>query len=221
MSQVSRQNVQTHVEKDFCKLMNNSNFGHDCRNNADNCIFQPIYNKIEELLLKRQIEEEFLNKLYALNTQDEFYKARKNSLEIQKKKKRAGRRVLDEKLKAQKNIKKNSIKGIGQKLQDKEKCSKAKFIIEFDPTLACRVKCLTVKKNANVKPTTRFFSEKMLTFSIISLESFAYNFTETFFFLSKKTRKIYNKYMIEWVFPYSVLTDMDSICVFFIFICKP
>ena len=103
MSQVSRQNVQTHVEKDFCKLMNNSNFGHDCRNNADNCIFQPIYNKIEELLLKRQIEEEFLNKLYALNTQDEFYKARKNSLEIQKKKKkRAGRRALDEKLKAKK-----------------------------------------------------------------------------------------------------------------------
>ena len=96
MSQVSRQNVQTHVEKDFCKLMNNSNFGHDCRNNADNCIFQPIYNKIEELLLERQIEEEFLNKLYALNTQDEFYKARKNSLEIQKKKKkRAGSRALD------------------------------------------------------------------------------------------------------------------------------
>ena len=201
--------------------MNNSNFGHDCRNNADNCIFQPIYNKIEELLLERQIEEEFLNKLYALNTQDEFYKARKNSLEIQKKKKKSWTPCSRWKTQDKKNIKKNSIKGIGQKLQDKEKCSKAKSIIEFDPTLACRVKCLTVKKNANVKPTTRFFSEKMLTFSIISLESFAYNFTETFFFLSKKTRKIYNKYMIEWLFPYSVLTDMDSICAFFIFICKP
>ena len=27
--------------------------------------------------------------------------------------------------------------------------------------------------------------------------------------------------MIERIFPYSILTDTDSICVFFIFICKP
>ena len=60
----------------------------------------------------------------------------------------------------------------------------------------------------------------MLIFSKIFLESFAYDFTETFFFPKKKTRRIYNKYMIERVFPYSVLTDTDSICAFFIFICK-
>ena len=33
-------------------------------------------------------------------------------------------------------------------------------------------------------------------------------------------REIYNKYMIEQVFSYSILTDRDSICIFFIFICK-
>ena len=60
----------------------------------------------------------------------------------------------------------------------------------------------------------------MLIFSKIFLESFAYDFTETFFFPNKKTRRIYNKYMVERVFPYSVLTDTDSICAFFIFICK-
>ena len=86
--------------------MNSSNFGYDCRNNADNCFFQLNYEEIEELsyakryqnvfdqqisdfvssaILERQIEEKFLNKLYALDTQDEFYEARKNSLEIQKK----------------------------------------------------------------------------------------------------------------------------------------
>ena len=106
MNQVSRQNALTDVEKDFYKLMNSSNFGYDCRNNADNCFFQLIYEEIEELsyamryqnvfdqqisdfvsseILERQIEEKFLNKLYALDTQDEFYEARKNSLEIQKK----------------------------------------------------------------------------------------------------------------------------------------
>ena len=61
----------------------------------------------------------------------------------------------------------------------------------------------------------------MLMFSKIYRESFAYDLTETYFFPNKNTREIYNKYMNERVFPYSVLTDADSICVFFIFICKP
>ena len=83
------------------------NFGYDCGNNADNCFFQPISDEIEEFsyaelyqnvfdqqisdfisteILKRQIEEEFLNKPYAPDTQNEFYKAKKNSLEIKRKK---------------------------------------------------------------------------------------------------------------------------------------
>ena len=49
MNQVSRQNATTDVKRDFFKLMNNSNFGFDCRNNANNCCFQPIYDEIDEL----------------------------------------------------------------------------------------------------------------------------------------------------------------------------
>ena len=44
-NQVSRQNAQTDVEKDFYKLMNNSNFGCDCRNNADTCFFDQFMMK--------------------------------------------------------------------------------------------------------------------------------------------------------------------------------
>ena len=36
MSRVSRQNSNTSIEKDFYKLMNNSNFGNSCRNNVGN-----------------------------------------------------------------------------------------------------------------------------------------------------------------------------------------
>ena len=36
MNQKSRQLSKNNVEKDFYKLMNNSNFGYDCRNNLDN-----------------------------------------------------------------------------------------------------------------------------------------------------------------------------------------
>ena len=88
-----------------------------------------------------------------------------------------------------------------------------------NPCLQCKLSCRE-NKNINEKPTTSFFSGKMLIFAKTSLESFANDFTEIFFFPNKKTREIYNKYMIERVFLYSVLTDTDSICIFFIFICK-
>ena len=58
-------------------------------------------------------------------------------------------------------------------------------------------------------------------FAKLSLKSFVYELAEIFFFPSNKTKEIFAKYMIEGVFPYSVLRDTDSICLFFIFICKP
>ena len=42
------------IEEDFYKLMNNSNFGYDCRNNLDNCQFVPIFDELQEITyLKR------------------------------------------------------------------------------------------------------------------------------------------------------------------------
>ena len=93
MNQVSRQNAKTDVEKDFFKLMNNANFGYDCRNNAEKCCFSPIYDELEELMyaktyqnifdrsistfvsseyLERQIEEEFSNKIARLDPNYEY-----------------------------------------------------------------------------------------------------------------------------------------------------
>ena len=43
----------------FYKLMNNSNFGYDCCNNADNCFFQPIYSEIEELSYAKRYQNVF------------------------------------------------------------------------------------------------------------------------------------------------------------------
>ena len=107
MNQVSKQNAKTDAEKDFYKSMNNSNFGYDCHNNADNCCFSPINDGLEELIyakryqnlfdqsksefvsskyFKRQIKEEFFNKVAKLGRNDKFYDARKYSLEIQRRK---------------------------------------------------------------------------------------------------------------------------------------
>ena len=93
MNQKSRQQSKNSVEKDFYKLMNNSNFSYDCRNNLDNCKFVPIFNEYKEIifinryhtifdsklsqfvtsdLLKADVEEKFNDKLSKLDKEDEI-----------------------------------------------------------------------------------------------------------------------------------------------------
>ena len=94
MNQKSRHKSKNDIDKDFYKLMNNSNCGYDCRINLNNCksvlIFQELkeityinryYNifdsKISEFvtadLLKADIEEKYNNQLMKLDKEDKFY----------------------------------------------------------------------------------------------------------------------------------------------------
>ena len=95
MNQKSRQKSKNSVEKDFYKLMNNSNFGYDSRNNVGNCKFVPIFDEYEEITfanryhnifdqkvskfvtpdwLKHKTEEEFNDKLMKLDKETDFMK---------------------------------------------------------------------------------------------------------------------------------------------------
>ena len=67
MSQKSRQQSKNNVEKDFYKLMNNSNFGDDCRNNLDNCIFVPIFDEYKELTYIHRYRNIFHQKVVNLS----------------------------------------------------------------------------------------------------------------------------------------------------------
>lgn len=49
MNQFSRQKAKLKVEKDFYKLMSNSSFDYDCRNNIDNCNFKSIFEDIDKM----------------------------------------------------------------------------------------------------------------------------------------------------------------------------
>ena len=101
MNQKSRQLSKNKIEKDFYKLMNNSNFGYDCRNNLDNCKFVPIFDKLKKItyinryfnffdlrvskfvtgdLIRQDIEETYNDKLTKLDKEDKFYAIKLNSL---------------------------------------------------------------------------------------------------------------------------------------------
>ena len=101
MNQKSIQESKNNLEKDFYKLINNSNFGYDCRNNLDNCKFVPIFDEFKEItyigrywnffdlrvsqfvttdLIKQDIEEKCNDKLMKLDKEDKFYKIRLSTL---------------------------------------------------------------------------------------------------------------------------------------------
>ena len=105
MNQKSRQYSKNNVEKDFYKLMNNSNFGFNCRNNLDNCKFVPIFDEYKEItfinryhnifdskisefvtadLLKGDIEEKFIDKLLKLDKEDTFYEIKLQTLKSER-----------------------------------------------------------------------------------------------------------------------------------------
>ena len=104
MNQNARKTAKTKVEKDFYKLLNNSNFGNDCRTNIGNYNLELIYDGMEELafikkftdvfhdpkfkefftmdVFKKQVEEEFEKKFERLDVEDELYSALLESLQI-------------------------------------------------------------------------------------------------------------------------------------------
>ena len=49
MNQDARKVAKTKVEKDFYKLLNNSNFGNDCRNNLGNCKLELLFDGLSEI----------------------------------------------------------------------------------------------------------------------------------------------------------------------------
>ena len=97
MNQKARQTASSSVEKDFYKLLNNSNSDIDCTNNIDNCYLDPTYNDFLEILyiknfstifgndafrdffspniFREQITQIFQSKIFALNREEVTYGA--------------------------------------------------------------------------------------------------------------------------------------------------
>ena len=122
--------------------------------------------------------------------------------------------------KKRKGHKKDFIRGVDERITSIEREPKTRSMIEFDTEFACSIKVLGVKENNQIKPTTRFFSGKMLMFAKLSLKSFIYDLIETIVFPNTTTKDIYKKNDIEYVYIYQILTDTDSTALQFLFICS-
>ena len=79
-------------------------------------------------------------------------------------------------------------------------------LIELNTPQGSAVKQIAVKPQTNVKCT----AGKMLMFAKLSLKSFIYQLAELSMFPDEIVQAIYDKYQIECVYVYHVLTDTDS-----------
>ena len=116
-----------------------------------------------------------------------------------------------------KRIKKDDLDLRTEKLlQDR----RVKTMIDFEYNASNSIKAVAIKKNTNVKVTSRFIKGKMLMFAKLSIKSFVYDMIDVFCFPNEDIQSIYDFYQIEKCFLYQNLTDTDSTSLLFLFICN-
>ena len=100
--------------------MNNANFGSDCRNNADNCDFVPIFDEINEIyslqkyyslidpkidkfvsgkLIEDYVNDKLMQKSHKLDASDPFYEIKLTSLKQEQQEGLEAAKKLNEKRK--------------------------------------------------------------------------------------------------------------------------
>ena len=106
MKQSNRKTSKTKVEKDFYKLLNNSNFGNDFQNNIGNCKLELMFDGFEKIayikkysniftdpkfreffstdILKEQVERKYQKKKERYDKDDEFYEFFIEDLELKR-----------------------------------------------------------------------------------------------------------------------------------------
>ena len=238
MNQKAWQEDKNSIESDFCKLLNNANFGFDCRNNLDNCVLEPVNDEVQELsfvrkyhrnlfdkelapfvnlrILQEEITQRFNDERQKIVESDPFYSAKIRSIENRRFSKQD---ALDKfKQKNKKNKKRTILQSYSERIDIANKNQKIKTIIDFSDQDTASLKSLGVKTTDKVKITTRLVKGKMLMFSKISLRAFLYDLIDHFCFPDDEVQEIYARNEILRCFIYLILTDTDSCSIQFLFI---
>ena len=174
MNQRYRQTAKNSVEK----LLNNSTFGYDCRNNLDNCTFVPIFEELNEVtylkkyyslydqkiykfvlgnLMKQDTEEQYNDAIQKISKDDPFGEIKRAELHNNRTESLEAPEAFDKKTKKQKRKK---ITDDWKKTEELMQNNKTKSVMEFDS--GSSVKSIAIETNPNVKMTTHFMKGKIL-----------------------------------------------------------
>ena len=189
MNQKSRQKATSPVKCDFCKFLNNSNFGIDCRNNIENRVFEPIYCEISKIayiekldnifdngkytqfsdvnIMTQEVNEKYDQLIINLDKTDPTYIARKYSYESQKEKDLDSLKLMAKNGKRQ--GKKRRFHEIDQKKDNTAKSRTTKMIVDFCVEEAGSIKPFAIKEKEKVQVTTRLSLGQMLMFAKLCL----------------------------------------------------
>ena len=232
MNKKSRQNVKNNIEKDFYKIMNNANFGFDCRNNANNTKFEPVIDEISEIsyikkyyslfdkrvkkfvrsdILQQQIHLEYEQAVAQIRDNDPFKNVRLKEVENEEQTNMDALKCFVEK---EKKSKKRKIKEVNAQFEDALKNKKNKTMIDFDKIECNSIKSILIKGSDTVDVSSRFIKGKMLMFGKLSLTSFVYDLIDVFCFPDAEIKQIYDSYETIKCFIYLNLTYTDSTSIF-------
>ena len=130
---------------------------------------------------------------------------------------------VSQKRKKRKHNTQTVVDTIEKKINSCSDIRKNRMLIEFNEYKSSSVKSIAVKGNTSIKCTTRFMSGKLLMFAKLSLKSFIYSLVELLSFPEENliVSKIYEKYEIEKILCYHVLTNTDSKSIQFLIVSDP
>ena len=130
---------------------------------------------------------------------------------------------VSQKRKKRKHNTQTVVDTIEKKINSCSDIRKNRMLIEFNEYKSSSVKSIAVKGNTSIKCTTRFMSGKLLMFAKLSLKSFIYSLVELLSFPEENlvVSKIYEKYEIEKILCYHVLTNTDSTSIQFVIVSDP
>ena len=166
MNQKARQEPKNLIESNFCKLLNNANFDYDCRNNLDNCTFEPSNDELREItyirryynsifdsevspfmtvqIIKDEITARYNDEIGKLSQTDPFYSARARSIENRRAAEEETLKSFRDKEKRRKQ--RTILKSYGERIKDASSSDKIKTLIDFSHQDNASIKALGVKK---------------------------------------------------------------------------
>ena len=217
------------VQANFWKLLNNVNFGFDCRNNSQNKSLHLIYDENAEvefiikyikhttnncfLDLDTRIKniEEYYSKLDNLEDDEQPYAETLKQEEIRRVMNSYGRKKKD---------KKSKLLSHAEHLEEAYSNKAYTFVQDLEEDGVNSVKGIACKKQTMVRVSIRYISSKLLIKTKISLASFICDCIDTICLSNEETSLIYALYKIIKVLPYLLITGTDSSSLEFIVIAE-